>query len=74
MLVFGSLAASSQPLAYEARARTATRARRIAREDYFDAMEEHFALARSTMKALAREREVLVNEKERRALENRSPS
>ena len=67
MLVFGSLAASSQPLGYEAVAQTAARALRIPREDYFDAMEEHFALARSAMKLLAREREVLVNEKERRA-------
>jgi CRP-like cAMP-binding protein len=66
-LVFGSTAASSKDLGYEARAVTPTRTLRIAREDYYDVMEEHFALARSSMKALATERELLVNEKERRA-------
>jgi CRP-like cAMP-binding protein len=67
MLLFGSRAASSKDLGCEARAVFPTRMLRIVREDYFDAMEEHFALARSSMKALAAEREVLVNEKGRRA-------
>ncbi len=66
-LVFGSTAASSKDLGYEAHAAAPTRTLRIAREDYYDVMEEHFALARSAMKALAAERELLVNEKERRA-------
>lgn len=67
MLVFRYAAASPKDLGYDARADTPTRALRIAREDYYDVMEEHFALARSSMRALAAEREVLVNEKERRA-------
>jgi CRP-like cAMP-binding protein len=61
MLVFGSRAATSKDLGFEARATEPTRALRIVREDYFDAMEEHFALARSSMKALAAERELLSN-------------
>jgi CRP-like cAMP-binding protein len=67
MLVFGSAAASARDLGYEAQAAVATRTLQIAREDYYDVMEEHFALARSTLKALAAERELLVNEKESRA-------
>jgi CRP-like cAMP-binding protein len=66
MLVAGSAAASSKDLGIEARATMATRALRILREDYFDVMEEHFTLARSSMKALAAEREILVNAKGRR--------
>lgn len=65
-LVFGSAAAATEDLAHEARAATATRALRIAREDYLDVMEEHFALACSSLKAISLEREVLVNEKGRR--------
>jgi CRP-like cAMP-binding protein len=72
MLVFGSRAASSKDLGCEGRAVSATRTLRIVREDYFDAMEEHFALARSSMKALAAEREELVNEKGRRAAPGRA--
>lgn len=65
-LVFGSAAAAAENLAHEARAATATRALRIAREDYLDVMEEHFALARSSLKAISLEREALINEKGRR--------
>jgi CRP-like cAMP-binding protein len=67
-LVFGSAAVSAKDFGYEAHAALPTRTLRIVREDYFDVMEEHFALARSSLKALALERELLVNEKERRAL------
>jgi CRP-like cAMP-binding protein len=67
MLVFGSRAAASKDLGFEARATTRTRLLRLVREDYFDAMEEHFGLARSSMKALAAEREILANEVARRA-------
>jgi CRP-like cAMP-binding protein len=66
-LVFGSRAATSKHLGFEAHAVTKSRVLRLAREDYFDAMEEHFGLARSSMKALAGEREVLANESARRA-------
>jgi CRP-like cAMP-binding protein len=66
-LVFGSRAATSKDLGFEAHATTKTRLLRIMREDYFDAMEEHFALARSSMKALAAEREALANETALRA-------
>lgn len=62
MLVFGSRAATSKDLGFEARASTKSRVLRIVREDYFDAMEEHFGLARSSLKALASEREILSNE------------
>jgi hypothetical protein len=66
-LVFGSRAATSKDLGFEAHATTKSRVLRMVREDYFDAMEEHFGLARSSMKALAGEREVLANESARRA-------
>ena len=66
-LVFGSRAATSKELGFEAHAITKSRVLRLAREDYFDAMEEHFGLARSAMKALAAEREALVNESALRA-------
>jgi CRP-like cAMP-binding protein len=62
MLVYGSRAATSKDLGFEARATVPTRVLRLVREDYFDAMEEHFGLARSSMKALASEREILSNE------------
>jgi len=68
-LVFGSAALAAENLAQEARAATATRALRIAREDYIDVMEEHFALAHSALKAISLEREALVNEKGRRAVD-----
>jgi len=66
-LLFGSCAATSRDLGCEARATTPSRLLRVVREDYFDAMEEHFGLARSSMKALAAEREILANERARRA-------
>jgi CRP-like cAMP-binding protein len=66
-LVLGSVAATAADLGYEARAAGLTRMLKISREDYYDVMEEHFALARSSLKALATERELLVNEKGRRA-------
>jgi len=62
MLVYGSRAATSMDLGFEARATVPTRVLRLVREDYFDAMEEHFGLARSSMKALVSEREILSNE------------
>jgi len=67
MLVFGSAAASSKDVGFDAHTALGARTLRIAREDYYDVMEEHFELARSSMKALAAEREMLVNEKEERA-------
>jgi CRP-like cAMP-binding protein len=68
MLVLGSTAVSANDLGYDVRADTATRALRIGHEDCFDVMEEHFLLARSAMKALAAEREQLMNERgERKA-------
>jgi CRP-like cAMP-binding protein len=66
-LVLGSAAVSAEDLGYQARADTAVRVLRIGHEDYFDVMEEHFLLARSAMKALAIERELLMNERGRRA-------
>jgi CRP-like cAMP-binding protein len=66
-LVLGSCAATSKDLGVEVRATARSRLLRVVREDYFDAMEEHFQLARSSMKALAGERELLVNEAARRA-------
>jgi CRP-like cAMP-binding protein len=66
-LVLGSAAASPQIPRYELRAAVASRALRIAHEDYFDVMEEHFALARSALKALVSERELLTDERGRRA-------
>ncbi len=71
-IVLGSSAVSSDDLGYDARAEVATRALRIGHEDYFDVMEEHFALARSAMKALALEREHLMNERGRRAANSRT--
>ena len=62
MLVYGSRSATSKDLGFEARATAPTRVLRLVREDYFDAMAEHFGLARSSMKALAGEREILSNE------------
>ncbi len=66
-LVFGVAAASGVDLGYETTASEGTRVLRIAREDFYDVLEEHFASARATLKALATEREALVDEKERRA-------
>jgi CRP-like cAMP-binding protein len=66
MLVYGSSAAAAKGLGYEAVATEPTRLLRIVREDFHDAIEEHFGLARSALKALAAERELLTNEKERR--------
>lgn len=66
-MVFGSCAATSKEIGCEAHATTRSRLLRLVREDYFDAMEEHFGLARSSMKALAAEREILANEVARRA-------
>lgn len=66
-VVFGPSAAAAENPAHEARAVLDTRVLRIAREDYLDVMEEHFALARSSMKAISLEREALVNEQGRRA-------
>jgi CRP-like cAMP-binding protein len=66
-LVFGSRAATSKGLGFEAHATTKSRVLRLVREDYFDAMEQHFGLARSSMKALAAERESLANESAIRA-------
>lgn len=65
-LVFGSSAPASANLAHDARAEIATRALRIAREDYLDVMEEHFALALSALRSVSLEREALINERERR--------
>ncbi len=62
MLVYGSRAAASKDLGFVARATEPTRVLRFVREDYFDAMEEHFGMARSSIKALASEREILTNE------------
>jgi CRP-like cAMP-binding protein len=67
-LVHGSAAAGARDLGYETTTTAPTRLLRIPREDYLDALEEHFGLARSCLKALAVERELLVDEKERRAL------
>jgi CRP-like cAMP-binding protein len=64
-LVFGASAVGTAPV-HEARAAKRTRALRIAREDYLDVVEEHFALARSSLKAIMIERELLMNEKGRR--------
>jgi CRP-like cAMP-binding protein len=66
-LVFGLCAATSKDLGFEARATTRTRLLRLVREDYFDAMEEHFGLGRSSMKALVAAREILANDVARRA-------
>jgi CRP-like cAMP-binding protein len=65
-VVLGSTALSADDLGYEARATKATRAFRIAHEDYFDVMEEHFSLWRSAMKTLAVDRERLADERGRR--------
>ncbi len=73
-LVFGSRAATSRGLGFEARAATRTRILRIVREDYFDVMEEHFGLARSSMKALAGERETLANEAARLRAQAEQPT
>lgn len=62
-LVLASRAASSRPQDLELSASEPTWALRICREDYFDTMEEHFALTRSAMKTLAAEREILTNQK-----------
>ena len=70
MLVFGSRAATSKDLGFEARASTKSRLLRVVREDYFDAMGEHFGLARSSLKALASEREILSNEAALRRVES----
>jgi CRP-like cAMP-binding protein len=66
-LVFGLCAVTSKDLGFEARATTRTRVLRLVREDYFDAMEEHFGLALSALRALVAAREVLANERARRA-------
>ena len=66
-LVFGIAAASGVDLGYETTVGESTRVLRIAREDFYDVLEEHFASARATLRALATEREALVDEKERRA-------
>ena len=68
-LVFGAAAAGGADLGYDTTASAGTRVLRIVREDFYDVLEEHFAIARATLKALAGEREVLVDEKERRAQE-----
>lgn len=47
--------------AYAARATQRTLVLRFSREDWFDVMEEHFDLVRSTMISLAEEREGLMN-------------
>lgn len=65
-LVFGTSAAGGGSSLREARATKRTRTLRIVRDDYFDVLEEHFRLARSSMKAIMIERELLVNEKGRR--------
>lgn len=62
-LVLGVQASSATDLGYSARSATHTRALRIAHEDYFDMMEEHFSLSMSSMKALAAEREMLMDER-----------
>lgn len=64
-LVFGASALGAAP-GHEARATQRTRALRIVREDYLDVVEEHFGLARSSLRAIILERELLVNEKARR--------
>ena len=66
-LVFGNAAAGAKDLGHDTRAGEGTRVLRLVREDFYDVLEEHFAIARSTLRALATEREVLVDEKERRA-------
>jgi CRP-like cAMP-binding protein len=65
-LVFGASAVGVDPIDFDAHATTPTRVLRIELEDYFDRVEEHFGLARAAMKALVLERELLVNEQERR--------
>ncbi|MDB4941645.1 MAG: hypothetical protein JWP97_1179 [Labilithrix sp.] len=66
-LVFGGAAVAGRDLGYEVRATAATRILEIGREDFLDVLEEHFQLARSVLRGLVAEREVLVDEKERRA-------
>ena len=66
-LVFGAAASGSKDLGYETTTTEGTRVLRIVREDFNDVLEEHFGMARACLKALACEREILVDEKERRA-------
>ena len=63
-LVFGNAAAGAKDLGHDTRAGEGTRVLLLVREDFYDVLEEHFAIARSTLRALATEREVLVDEKE----------
>ena len=65
-LVFGGSAVGAETPNHEAYATRVTRALRIVREDYLDVVEEHFALARSSLKAIMIEREKLVLERTRR--------
>jgi hypothetical protein len=59
-LVYGA-GALGAPSESPARAVTDTGAIAIALEDYFDVMEEHFALARSALMAISEEREKLLD-------------
>jgi hypothetical protein len=58
-LVCGALAIGDAT-DYELRAEVPTHVLEIARNDYFDIMEEHFGLFRSTLRALVEERDLLV--------------
>ncbi|MDF2695500.1 MAG: hypothetical protein K0S65_3883 [Labilithrix sp.] len=73
-LVFGASAVGTETPLHEARATKRTRALRIVREDYLDVVEEHFGLARSSLKALMIERERVLNEKGRREATGRTVS
>jgi CRP-like cAMP-binding protein len=59
-LVYGP-AALNHAWRYEARSTAVTRAIAFSLEDYFDVMEEHFGLARSALRALSDERELLLD-------------
>jgi CRP-like cAMP-binding protein len=58
-LVCGALAIGDAT-DYEVRAEVPSHVLAIARDDYFDIMEEHFGLFRSTLRALVEERDLLV--------------
>jgi CRP-like cAMP-binding protein len=61
----GALVAGASAIAgggeYEVRARSEARVLALSFDDYYDAMEDHFSLARSALVALAEEREALLD-------------
>ncbi len=63
-VVCGAAAFGEPALAWRATARVRTRLLALRIEDWFDFMEEHFDMVRSTLAALLRERERLLDEAE----------